>query len=37
LPPSVVYQLDSMGLVYLDGNQISPSCELYRQYFNTNL
>ncbi len=37
LQSSIVYQLDSMGLVYLDGNQISPSCELYRQYFNVNL
>ncbi len=33
----VVYQLDSMGLVHLDGNQVTPSCELYRQYFSTNL
>lgn len=32
-----VYHLDSMGLVHLTGNQISPSCELYRQYFSTNL
>jgi hypothetical protein len=32
-----VYQLDSMGLVHLRGNQISPSCELYRQYFSANL
>ena len=32
-----VYQLDSMGLVHLNGNQISPSCELYRQYFSANL
>ena len=32
-----VYQLDSMGLVQLNGNQISPSCELYRQYFSANL
>jgi hypothetical protein len=32
-----VYQLDSLGLVHLNGNQISPSCELYRQYFSTNL
>lgn len=31
------YQLDSMGLVQLDGNQVEPSCELYRQYFCTNL
>jgi transcriptional regulator with XRE-family HTH domain len=37
LPPAIVYQLDSMGLVSLDGNRISPSCELYRQYFNVNL
>ncbi len=33
----VVYQLDSMGLVHLNGNQVTPSCELYRQYFSTNL
>ncbi len=32
-----VYQLDSMGLVQLDGNYLKPSCELYRQYFCTNL
>jgi hypothetical protein len=32
-----VYQLDSMGLVHLNGNQVIPSCELYRQYFSTNL
>lgn len=32
-----VYQLDSMGLVCLNGNQITPSCELYRQYFSTHL
>jgi AAA-like domain len=32
-----VYQLDSLGLVHLNGNQITPSCELYRQYFSTNL
>lgn len=31
------YQLDSMGLVRLNGNQVIPSCELYRQYFSTNL
>lgn len=31
------YQLDSMGLVQLDGNHAKPSCELYRQYFCTNL
>ncbi len=32
-----VYQLDSLGLIQLNGNKISPSCELYRQYFSTNL
>jgi hypothetical protein len=33
----VVYQLDSMGLVHLSGNQVTPSCELYRHYFRVNL
>lgn len=32
-----VYQLDSMGLVQLNGNHVTPSCELYRQYFSINL
>lgn len=32
-----VYQLDSMGLVQLNGDRVTPSCELYRQYFSTNL
>lgn len=32
-----VYQLDSMGLVHLKGDRVTPSCELYRQYFSTNL
>lgn len=32
-----VYQLDSMGLVQLNGNQVTPSCKLYRQYFSINL
>jgi hypothetical protein len=32
-----VYQLDSMGIVHLNGNEVIPSCELYRQYFSTNL
>jgi len=32
-----VYQLDSMGFVHLNGNQVTPSCELYRQYFSANL
>lgn len=33
----MVYQLDSMGLIRVDGNQVTPSCELYHQYFSTNL
>jgi hypothetical protein len=32
-----LYQLESMGLVKLDGNQVKPSCELYRHYFRTQL
>lgn len=27
------FKLQSMGLVHLQGNQATPSCELYRQYF----
>ncbi|CAC5341672.1 MULTISPECIES: AAA-like domain-containing protein [Planktothrix] len=27
------FKLKSMGLVYIDGNLVTPSCELYRQYF----
>ncbi|MEO6862240.1 MAG: AAA-like domain-containing protein [Microcoleus sp.] len=33
LEPLIAYQLDSMGLVKLDGNNCSLSCELYRLYF----
>jgi diguanylate cyclase (GGDEF)-like protein len=33
LEPSIAYQLDSMGLVKLEGNNCSVSCELYRLYF----
>mgnify|MGYP005839581619 CR=1 FL=1 len=29
------YQLDSMGLIHLEGNQVKISCELYRLYFQT--
>jgi hypothetical protein len=32
-----VYQLDSMGLIHLNGNQVMLSCELYCQYFANNL
>lgn len=33
LEPLLAYQLESMGLVKLDGNTCTPSCELYRLYF----
>jgi hypothetical protein len=31
------YKLESMGLVKLEGNQATPSCELYRLYFREQL
>jgi diguanylate cyclase (GGDEF)-like protein len=33
LEPLIAYQLDSMGLVKLEGNHCRVSCELYRLYF----
>ena len=33
LEPFMAYQLDSLGLVKLEGNNCSLSCELYRLYF----
>ncbi|MEG4489141.1 AAA-like domain-containing protein [Microcoleus sp. D2_18a_B4] len=33
LEPVMAYQLDSMGLIKLEGNNCSLSCELYRLYF----
>ncbi|VXD15532.1 conserved hypothetical protein [Planktothrix serta PCC 8927] len=27
------FKLKSMGLIHINGNQVIPSCELYRQYF----
>ena len=33
LEPAIAYQLDSMGLVKLEGNHCTLSCELYRLYF----
>ena len=33
LEPILAYQLESMGLVKLDGNTCTTSCELYRLYF----
>ncbi|NER33596.1 MAG: serine/threonine protein kinase [Oscillatoria sp. SIO1A7] len=31
------YQLESMGLLQLQGNNARPSCELYRQYFRDRI
>ncbi|MEZ2233013.1 AAA-like domain-containing protein [Microcoleus sp.] len=33
IEPLIAYQLDSMGLVKLEGNNCQVSCELYRLYF----
>jgi AAA-like domain len=33
LEQMLAFKLHSMGLVILQGNQVAPSCELYRQYF----
>lgn len=33
LEPLIAYQLDSMGLIKLEGNNCRVSCELYRLYF----
>lgn len=33
LEPVVAYKLSSMGLIKLDNNLATPSCRLYRQYF----
>ncbi|MGF1457413.1 MAG: AAA-like domain-containing protein [Leptolyngbyaceae cyanobacterium] len=33
LEPITAYRLESLGLISVDKNQASPSCELYRQYF----
>lgn len=37
LEPMSVYQLQSMGLVKLSGNEVTPRCHLYRQYFSERL
>lgn len=37
LTPKLAYELHSMGLVTLKGNQVSPSCDLYRVYFQLQL
>ncbi len=37
LEPMEAYQLQSMGLIKLSGNQVQPRCNLYRQYFREHL
>ncbi|MGB7413766.1 MAG: AAA-like domain-containing protein [Thermosynechococcaceae cyanobacterium] len=37
LEPWQIYQLESMGLVTLEGDVVWPSCELYRSYFSDYL
>ncbi len=37
LEPIEAYQLQSMGLVKLSGNEVQPRCNLYRQYFCQHL
>jgi hypothetical protein len=37
LPSDHAFKLDSMGLVNRRGDDVSPRCELYRQYFITQL
>jgi hypothetical protein len=35
--PMQMYQLQRMGLVQLDGNEVMPRCNLYREYFRDRL
>ncbi|MGK7931972.1 MAG: AAA-like domain-containing protein [Microcystaceae cyanobacterium] len=37
LDPAIAYQLESMGLIVLNGDQAQASCQLYLQYFRDNL
>lgn len=37
LDPVLTYQLNSMGLVTIEGDRATPSCELYRGYFSEQL
>lgn len=37
LEPMQAYKLQSMGLVKLQGNELEPRCNLYRQYFSERL
>lgn len=37
LAPTHIYDLQNMGLVKLQGNEVKPRCHLYRQYFCDHL
>lgn len=37
LAPEIAYKLQSMGLIHLEGDRITPACELYRLYFGRHL
>jgi hypothetical protein len=37
LDPVQGFQLESMGIVHLQGNEVIPRCDLYRQYFSDRL
>jgi AAA-like domain len=37
LPPLVAYKLQSRGLVVMDYHRVTPSCDLYRNYFQQTL
>jgi hypothetical protein len=37
LKPILAYELESMGLAKLYGDEVRPSCELYRLYYDSQL
>ena len=37
LEPVQAFQLHSMGMVHLQGNEVTPRCDLYRRYFSDRL
>jgi hypothetical protein len=37
LEATTAFKLHSMGLVHLQGNDVTPRCDLYRQYFRDRL
>jgi hypothetical protein len=37
LEPMQAFQLHSMGIMHLEGNDVMPRCDLYRQYFGDRL